>query len=1178
MDLAGRLEPAFRKHGIELEERHAFVRHVDSMHGGYSEVLALYSDMPELFPILAEARTDIANILIDELFRLARSEEVYQGDLVDLGLVNRGMSVSRSLIGLLAAVAKAGAEVPRPLTVKWIRDNTDCFDNVNRACDGDWNYVAELMPSDIPLVPEKKYVKAFDEDQMREKILSLKSVVEKIGGAAVAQYLFSLNLIGDRTVNTLSDLITAHLGDCSSNPLEFKDVPILPIDAMRNPDVYKVVFIHLRDEIYRRLTEDAIVGDAAEQEFLLGITADYAKHFFNLAEPLHKKMYDELMEYWKTVIHLQSGERMEDRVDDETGTSCPFPSLLQKVSIFEMSREKRQLNASLMGRGKSACPFLTFEYLKEKGEIADGQKLAIVCPPSMVPDFQKRVTKYYKDDRAPSVGVITKDLKNNSDDLKTQLAAEIIIISDTMIDQRRSRKDADGEEINILDALVDLDIAYIAADEAHRARNEHSTKARDLQKLCNGRDGELGYLQLMTASPLPNRVYDVLTYLKLLYPAEYAHIDRIGNIDPLRLHNTLLKCLINLDPVDKWREEVETIRYDLGQHERAAYEFIRGIRDLSISEKLLMLRQFMLNPKLKTDGVDEQALFECVTSALEGDFEETDVVYIAHTELVDGFTRSKTEGVDTWVDKLRAHFGDKVEVLVIDGNTSMVKDPETGESERDQIINSNPPAGKKRIVLVNGSTIQLGISLVHIKAFYRIDSDYNDSGDQQLFRRYNRAGSDDTKAKEFIGNGTIVEVIQKLAILKAKLTTLALYGGNLTRKHMQQLEKLDMEFDDLDVDYSDEAAVFASLLLEDLLVGGAYSDRFQRNFHMKGEDSLREILESRGEIIADRMQEDYPYSYHGNNARFTASLIAQLEENGLVPTGARNYLDVYSGMGTMGSLLATSKADADRTVHSIDPNPHIVKYGKRLSNDIGVLELAANMRQGGLSDLTTFEDGSLDVCHINLAFNILFNSQKRDAIRCLSSKLKTGGVVAFTFPAYVGKDNERKSFLKALEHYGFEIQEDYTGAGSAGKGDQYFENFIVVAKKVSELPVKDLHANDFQLSIYDRSTGKTDRRKREGLYAFHNEFEINGWGGKSTVVSMELEDTKDHALMNLVEGLRAFLEASLRQGKSLSEIKIPASFAELNAQVRLVGGTHYLGIPGTGDKFTTLTLNVTPEA
>jgi|GEM_PF-5008719 len=1167
------LDLVFEKHGVAVKDQRALQAHLSTEPPvGYSGVLSLYNAIPDIFPELVGARRDIANVLIDACYRAVQHQEIEQGDLIELGIMNKGMAISRMIIDVLNEIEKLDELIPHPLNVKWIKDNTSCFDRLNAICEGDWEFVAALMPDEMLLEPEKEYRKPIDDEALRDKITSLKDVAEKLGGNVLAQFLVSLNLVGNHTMETLNHLITSHLGECAGDPMKFTDIDVLPIDMLRDPNVYRVVFIHLRDEMYRMFEEEVILGGQEDQEFKLSLILTYAKRFFNMKDPIHSNMYKELEEYWNEVIHITSGERMEDTTENEKKEKCPFPSLLQKVSMHEMISEGRQLNASTMGRGKSACPFLTWERLREMGKLEEGEKLVFVCEPDMVPKLKLRVAKYYKEGSQPSVGTITSNTKNKSDAIHRGLAADIIIVADTMLGG--SRTDKAGNEVGILDALVDANIGYIAIDEAHRARTKESKRAENLQRLCNERSERLKYLQLLTASPLPNRTKDALTYLKLLYPEEYSHVDRVGNIDPLRLRNTLLKCLINLDPPDLWRDELEMVLYSLSPEEKGMYEFIRGIRNLTPGRKLMALRQFNLNPALHTEGVENHALFDNVVAELRKDLDEAGTVHIVHSSLTDGFTRdTKDRGIATWVDKLKAEFGDDVEICVVDGGTSTSSSRVAGRSEKEAILQDGPKDGKKKIVLVNGETVRTGRSLVHVKMIYFIDCGFNDPENHQLARRYNRAGNDDSTIKAFVGQSTIIEVITKLAILKAKLTSLALYGGNLTKQHMKGLEKLDMNPDEYDVDYSNQAMLIGSLLLEYLLVGGAYTDRFQRNFHLKGEEVFLETLRELGEAVAYRMQEDYPYSYNGNNTRFIASLVSRLEEGGVLqaPEGeSLRYVNMYAEMGALGSLLETAKKGVDRDVHEIEPNEHLVAYGRRLKEDLGMGQLADNISQGGFADIAKFDDESLDMCHVNLGFNILHNAEKRTFIHLLHAKLKQGGVGIFTLPSYVGANSERKRFLKVLQAHGFEVLEDYTGVGSAGKKNEYFENYTIAIRKVGVLPGKKIHANEFQLSIHDRATGAAKSRQ-EGLYTFHNEFEIENASGNVTTCAIDLENTQEHAEMNMIEGLRAYLERSLRGGMKPTEVEIPPAFVRLQARIEQVQGVYYMGIP-RGGKFITLAL------
>jgi len=1123
----------------------------------------------------------VAQAAIEEI-RERTAEESEQGDVFNMSLIVRKGRLMHDLLHLMMILDHRDSQ--GPVNVEWVKSkHIDLFRSINLNSDGDWVFVSELLPSAYDLDVEDKYAKEFSIAECKENFEQMKLIAESMGDIAVAQILISMGAVGNTDITLLRKRIRDHLGDCESNT-EFKlgFLKHIPVEALRDTEVERVVFVHLRDRVYNIMRPSSDSG--VDIKMLWTITKPEIKRHFDLSLDSHKALFDKLVNYWETVVFLDCGTSMSSTVKDESGVSRPFPSLRQRVSVADIAGEfsgGRQLNAFSMGKGKSACPFLAWEHLKIQERIGDGQKMLLLCPPSVITQFEDRINnKYYKEGKAPSVGVIASKRIKKAEDIEAAMDCEIVIIADTMLGAERKYKDEinTGEEeepavLKVMDAIDNLNIGYVVVDEAHRFRNINSGKATALERICIPEEkSRIPFIQLLSASPTPNRIRDMFTYIKVMYPLEHREEKRLSEVDPLRLRNVLLKCLLTLDPPDEWRKEVDYIHYELSQGERALYNFLLGVRDMTVVQKLQATRQFLLNPELcEFYDLDEHSLFDKAMMYVRKDLQETNCTLIAHGSYKAGFTRPHAQGKDTWVEKTQAALGPDVKVHVIDGDVS--------DADRKVILNApfDDPESK-HVILCNADTIRLGISLVHIKSANMLENDMNDPDLHQFVRRFNRANNTDSTIRVYYGLGTISEVIKQFAQLKAVLAHLVQYGGGLTPKHLRELEASgvdlknapDMPFDD----YSDAVIRIALMIMDELLSSGAYVERFMRNFNGKGETRLKEVLSKNGrsDAFAERYMRDYPFSYQGNNGRLVASVIDQLVASGeLSDLEGSSYLDLYSGPMGLTSLLQGNKAQ----VHSMDPNRTLLEKGQELCSEQGVSIPENNIVVGGMIDLkSSHEKSSLDMIHMNLCVNIPGNVEKIATLIDVNSRLKMGGTVIMTLPYYAGTKKERMLFVKSLEKFGFEVNQELTGVASAGSGDAIFENFVIVAKKTSSVSQRPaaFPAKNLQLRLHDRSMNARDRAVRQSIYADHHEFNIEGVTGVKTV---NVDRTSNEAMMRYAE-LRQLADALATRlstpeaGGRISTTDIPAKFIHLGAKVQRIKVQQttrwYLGVDQPGQK------------
>ena len=722
----------------------------------------------------------------------------------------------------------------------------------------------------------------------------------------------------------------------------------------------------------------------------------------------------EVENYYRSLFEIEIpssmvGELINDRL---------FPDLNQRINIKQIELKHKMLIADDMGVGKSASAILAKETL--------GVRQALILAPSNVVEvWQKYLSDlqsengetqgYFKQSQAPRVLTI-----ESLESLRTINPADydyIILSQERLTDE-------------YVEALEIFDYGMLIVDEVHKLKNIGSGKrAENLVKLAarieEGKDDK--YLALLSGTPVPNKVGDIAMILKLLYPEKFEHISNKGLTrqilqgDVLDLRSLLvprmeMKSLAESVEMPKLHEEVHEI--SLSEAEQDVYEVFLEEDELTATQKLQILRQFILNPSRfdVTPSLESTKIRE-VGSALRETFSQKNKVVMFVNGYIDGVIR----GEKTIFDQLG--LPDDVEIHVIDGQVP--------KARRLEIQRMLQESGKKMLLAVSGQTADVGVDFSGADELYFYNEPWTEYDKKQQQGRVYRPGlKKDLISHTFYVRGTIEEGIHKYKAVKYNAVEKLLRGIPISELEKELLRQ-------------DEQQVDPNLEVNPTLAEYYFSNwnRMLKIFnHVKeiGEENFVKFLGRYGREYAECYVDLGSRSYQSNANRLAGTIIDKFAKaKGQVPEFVR-ILDVASGPEMLKKHIPD---EYQQQVTSVDINPHhFVEQGKK--------QLVGSFLNLPVADST------VDYANLSLALHytkFLPTKQNYERLKVLSELnrvLTTGGIAVINLMHTLDL-KDRVTFTEAIGKLGFEMVEKYSGRAESGA---QFVTRLIVLQKVSESP------------------------------------------------------------------------------------------------------------------------------
>lgn len=447
----------------------------------------------------------------------------------------------------------------------------------------------------------------------------------------------------------------------------------------------------------------------------------------------------------------------------EKTNECLFD--FQRQAILNMIRNKRCLNASSMGIGKSIQSLCAMVALRtgRKGDL-------ILCPGYLRDNWQNEINKWLPNLSDQTI-IISKSGKNEIQDATHKLInyKGIIIISyDTAAKIFSKFKKG---------ALSNSYFNTVICDESHFLKERTTNRFKHLQRPIRSCDNVL----LLTGTPAPNRPNELFTQFSLMQPKVFTdyrtfayrycdgHFDNFNHFDDrgsskLRELSVLMKRLvIRLRREDVLEELPSVLRH-------------RFILSAKPSKKFQgLMKQF--KETLKTVDEDRHASFQlqALTSEM---FRETSKIKKQPTlEYIQDYIQQNSEKTILFCKHLelqRAISGllkeNNKEHIVISGEVSSFK--------RTQLIKNFLEDEKYNYAVLTIDSCSTGLNFVPVSRMIFCELTWCPSDLQQCEARISRIGG--AKHLEYtylICNNTLDEMVFRKLQRKVEMTTQIVDGG-----------------------------------------------------------------------------------------------------------------------------------------------------------------------------------------------------------------------------------------------------------------------------------------------------------------------------------------------------------------------------------------------------------------
>ncbi|MFA6383527.1 MAG: SNF2-related protein [Parcubacteria group bacterium] len=761
--------------------------------------------------------------------------------------------------------------------------------------------------------------------------------------------------------------------------------------------------------------------------------------------PELQKTIDRLKKYYAEIFQL--AEKKPANIVDSLREGRVFPDINQLINIKELAEVRKKnegkeneedlghklLIADEMGLGKSASAILAKEYF--------GLKCAVIVMPSNVEETWQgylsdnisdggKQEGYFRKGSAPKV--LTIENQKDLERLKTGVFDYILISQEKMA----------GE--HYFEALRNFDFDMLIIDEVHKLKNiEEGVRSENVVRLSEKIQGQDKYLAMLSGTPIPNKVKDLAVILKLLYPERYKDssdqylINHIIYGDLMKLRQELFSRMQMKEltsSIEIPEPEFKDVRFDLSDEENEVYQILLEEDELTASGKIIMFRQFLLNPQLL--GVEpgfEGSKVRELKEMLAEDLKSKNKIIVFVNSYIDGVIRDKEDKdtgeilTESIISKLNLPSG-------IKWKTIHGKDKDKDNYRKEVQKEFNADNEEKMILFVSGDTADVGVDFSGADELIFYNEPWSKYDKKQQEGRSQREGRRGVLVvKTLIARGTIEEGIRRYIDAKEKAIEKLLRGfdrtkseNNLLRKDANS-KKRDLEADkDLSKDYISE---WEKLMLH-----------FGKGWEAGGR-WFKEMPEDEKESYAKLYREAGGLSYQGNNARASVSLIekmiAEKDKNG----EKLRILDIASGPEM---LKRHAAKDLHNQIYSMDIN-------ERHFDE--TIDARRTFKKSYLN--LPVRSGSVDYYNIGFAFHqtkqIKFYKKNYERLQVLAEMnrvLKVGGRAIISEIHNAEFVNPGK-LEELIEKLGFRMVKKYSG--EADGGENYRSHFITL-EKIAETP------------------------------------------------------------------------------------------------------------------------------
>ncbi len=814
----------------------------------------------------------------------------------------------------------------------------------------------------------------------------------------------------------VKEVIADYLGDFMLNRNNWQ-----PRDIQKLHEVFDIegikeeIIINLKNASLSFINNERKYGSVLEESILIN-------DFFNQegmialrdsSIPEVESALKELMHYYEDILKLK--HKKPSNIVNTLREGRTFPDINQLINIQEIKENKKMLIADEMGLGKSASAILAKEYL--------GLGCALVVIPSNVEDTWKSYLSdgvnesgkqigYFKKGLAPKILVIEslKDVEK----LKANVFDYVLI----------SQEKISGKHYK--DALNNTNFDMMIVDEVHKLKNiEDGVRSKAIDCLTEKIQGENKYLALLSGTPVPNKVKDIAISLKLLYPEKYKEFDskemvkRILYGDLIDLRSELLKRMQMKEltaSIEMPELKEVDVSIELAPEEREIYEILLEEDELTALDKILLFRQFLLNPEiLKVEPGFIGSKIKKLSETLNEDLYKQNKIIV----FVNGYVEGVIRGEHNIIQKMNL----PADVVIEEIHGSISKE------ERKRIEEELKYDNKKTVVFVSGQTADVGVDFSGADGLIFYNEPWsNYEKDQQQARVYREGLKNPLTVKTLLTKDSIEEGIRSYSNAKEKAIQKLLKGISNTEAEKKLLYN-DSKLVHNDVETNAELSREYLSDWEKLMI------HFGQGFE-SGEKRFRQELSQKGKEYAELYKKLGRLTYQGNNARVTATILEHMINERQQKFESLRILDIASGPEM---LKEASSEKVKQSIISMDINIEHFKESK----DTGKTTSASYLNIPSLND-------SVDYVNLGFAFHqtspikyFKKNYERLQVLAEMNRVLKIGGRAVISM-LYNIKLSNPDGFKELINKLGFKIIPEYNGEVKGG--ENYKADFITLEK------------------------------------------------------------------------------------------------------------------------------------
>jgi ubiquinone/menaquinone biosynthesis C-methylase UbiE/superfamily II DNA or RNA helicase len=816
-------------------------------------------------------------------------------------------------------------------------------------------------------------------------------------------------------------MIAEYLGDFMLSKNEWQPTDVIKIrEVMDIEGIREEILINLKNASLTFVNSERKLNPDANEEMLIEVYFQKPEMTLLASSGIQEvaSALEELREYYAHIFRLR--EKKPGNITDSLREGRIFPDINQLVNIQEMSEKKKMLIADEMGLGKSASAILTKEYF--------GLRCGLVIVPSNVVDTWKNYLSdsinergkqvgYFKKGLAPKVLIIEspKDLEK----LQTEVFDYILV----------SQEKISGEGYGTVLGQVDFDMMIV--DEVHKLKNiETGVRSKAVDALAVKIEGQDKYLALLSGTPVPNKVKDIAITLKLLYPEKYKEfsskemVRRILYGDLIDLRSELLKRMQMKElaaSIEMPKLTESDISVELAPEEREIYEILLEEDELTALDKILLFRQFLLNPEiLKVEPGFVGSKIKQLDETLNEDLKTQQKIIV----FVNGYVEGVIKGEHNIIQKMHLPEGTMVEE--IHGDIS--------KEERKRIEEELKFGNQKTVVFVSGQTADVGVDFSGADGLIFYNDPWSKyEKNQQRGRVYREGLKNPLSSKTLVTKNSIEQGIRQYINAKEKAIEKLLRGISNTEAEKKLL-------------YNDSKLVHADVETNAQLSKEYLSDWEKLMIHFgegfeSGEKRFREELSKTGKEYANLYRKLGRLTYQGNNARVTTTLIEKMVDERKEAIDSLHIVDIASGPEM---LKEAASEKIKGKIFSMDINAEHFAQSAEPEKTISASYLNLPL-----------PDSSVDYTNLGFAFHqtspikyFKKNYERLQVLAEMNRVLKPGGRAIISMLHNIEFTN-RETFQKLIERLGFQFVPEYTGDAASKEN---YKSGIFTLEKVSDIP------------------------------------------------------------------------------------------------------------------------------